>query len=386
MTAVIWNRNVVDNTILLKTSISDDGLTWIGNVVAGTGKTIGWSDGYFDRTGANAVKFWNGVATGTLTANLSGNVTGNVTGSVTAGNSDTVGWSDGYFARTAANAIKFWNGSAVGTLTSNLAGAVAAGLSDTVGWSDGYFTRTGANAAKFWNGSLTGTLTASLTGNVTGDLTGNVTGNVTGSSGSCTGNAATSSSCTGNAATATTLATARAINGVNFDGSAAITVTAAADTLTGSTLASGVTSSSLTTGGASWTVTGPIVDNASTNANSYLLARVSGLTKAFIGTTAAWGDGSGADMALGAAGVMYFYTSGSTTNSMSLDANGLVVTGSIGFGDAVFANGFVLTEHDKIGLQTPGVALLNHAGQVAAFIAADGTIYGRGVVSLAELR
>lgn len=46
-----------------------------------------------------------------------------------------------------------------------------------------------------------------------GPLTGNVTGNCSGSSGSCTGNAAT----------ATKLATARAINGTNFDGSAAIT-------------------------------------------------------------------------------------------------------------------------------------------------------------------
>ncbi len=54
---------------------------------------------------------------------------------------------------------------------------------------------------------------------------------------------------TGNAATATALATARAINGVNFDGTGAITVTAAADTLTGSTLASGVTGSSLTSVG-----------------------------------------------------------------------------------------------------------------------------------------
>lgn len=66
------------------------------------------------------------------------------------------------------------------------------------------------------------------------------TGNVSGSSGSCTGNAAT----------ATALATARAINGVNFDGTAPITVTAAASTLTGSTLASGVTGSSLTSLGA----------------------------------------------------------------------------------------------------------------------------------------
>ena len=47
-------------------------------------------------------------------------------------------------------------------------------------------------------------------------------------------------------ATATALATARAINGTDFDGTAAITVTAAAGTLTGATLNSGVTASSLT--------------------------------------------------------------------------------------------------------------------------------------------
>lgn len=49
---------------------------------------------------------------------------------------------------------------------------------------------------------------------------------------------------------AATLTTPRAINGVNFDGSAAITVTAAAGTLSGATLASGVTASSLTSLGA----------------------------------------------------------------------------------------------------------------------------------------
>jgi hypothetical protein len=70
-------------------------------------------------------------------------------------------------------------------------------------------------------------------------------------------NAITSS---GNAATATKLATARAINGVDFDGSAAITVTAAAGTLSGSTLASGVTASSLTSVG---TLTG-VTSNAAT--------------------------------------------------------------------------------------------------------------------------
>ena len=68
---------------------------------------------------------------------------------------------------------------------------------------------------------------------------------------------------TGNAATATALANARAINGVDFDGTAAITVTAAADTLTESTLASGVTASSLTSVGTltSLTVAGLITAN-----------------------------------------------------------------------------------------------------------------------------
>ena len=54
---------------------------------------------------------------------------------------------------------------------------------------------------------------------------------------------------TGNASTATTLATSRNINGVAFNGSADITITAAAGTLTGTTLNSGITSSSLTSVG-----------------------------------------------------------------------------------------------------------------------------------------
>jgi hypothetical protein len=56
---------------------------------------------------------------------------------------------------------------------------------------------------------------------------------------------------TGNAATATKLATARTINGVVFDGSGDITITSTADagTLTGTTLKSTVTGSSLTSVG-----------------------------------------------------------------------------------------------------------------------------------------
>ena len=56
-------------------------------------------------------------------------------------------------------------------------------------------------------------------------------------------------STTGNAATATKLAATKNINGVAFDGSASINIDADANTLTGSTLASNITSSSLTSVG-----------------------------------------------------------------------------------------------------------------------------------------
>jgi hypothetical protein len=68
---------------------------------------------------------------------------------------------------------------------------------------------------------------------------------------------------------AATLTTPRGINGVNFDGSADITVTAAAGTLSGNTLASGVTASSLTSVG---TLTGLTTAGATINTNALRLA------------------------------------------------------------------------------------------------------------------
>jgi len=77
---------------------------------------------------------------------------------------------------------------------------------------------------------------------------------------------------TGNAATATALATTRAINGVNFDGSAAITVTAAAGTLSGDTLKSTVVTSSLTAVGTIatgvWAATDVAVAHGGTGAST----------------------------------------------------------------------------------------------------------------------
>jgi hypothetical protein len=108
------------------------------------------------------------------------------------------------------------------------------------------------NAATVTNGVYTtdtGTVTNTmLAGSIANDKLVNSSITINGSL-TALGGSVTISTITGNAGTATKLATARAINGVDFDGSAAITVAAAAGTLTGTTLASGVTASSLTSVG-----------------------------------------------------------------------------------------------------------------------------------------
>jgi hypothetical protein len=116
----------------------------------------------------------------------------------------------------------------------------------------GIQTSVSGNAGTVTNGVYTtdtGTVTNTmLAGSIANNKLANSSITINGSS-TALGGSVTISTITGNAGTATKLATARAINGVDFDGSAAITVTAAAGTLTGNTLASGVTASSLTSVG-----------------------------------------------------------------------------------------------------------------------------------------
>ena len=87
-------------------------------------------------------------------------------------------------------------------------------------------------------------------GTITATFVGNLTGNVTATSGTSRFNIVEASefigaSLSGNANSATQLATARRINGVSFNGTGDITITAAAGTLTGDTLNFTVTDSSL---------------------------------------------------------------------------------------------------------------------------------------------
>ena len=149
--------------------------------------------------------------------------------------------------------------------------ARAIGAANSVGLSDGtkptwaanlpYVTLPTGNGS--WDTGAATTITIARNLTVTGTLTGTLTGSIT-----------------GNAATATALQTARAINGVNFDGTAPITVTAAAGTLTGTVLASTVVTSSLTTVGTlgSLTVTGLITANGG-------ITVASGQTLALAGAT-----------------------------------------------------------------------------------------------------
>jgi hypothetical protein len=85
---------------------------------------------------------------------------------------------------------------------------------------------------------------------ITADLIGDVTGNVTAVSGTSTfdviqANSFIGNIISGNAFSATKLETARSINGVSFDGTSNITITSAANTLTGDVLSPSVLYSSL---------------------------------------------------------------------------------------------------------------------------------------------
>lgn len=142
----------------------------------------------------------------------------------------------------------------------------------------------------------------------------------------------------GNAATATQLLTARNINGVSFDGTGNITITAAAGTLTGATLASGVTASSLTSVGTltDLTVTNAIVGSVTGSAATLTTPRN-------INGTAF--DGSANITVTSAAGTLTGTTLNSSVVTSSLTSVGTLtslttsgqITSSLATGTAPFA-------------------------------------------------
>jgi hypothetical protein len=119
----------------------------------------------------------------------------------------------------------------------------------------------------------------------------------------------------GNAGTATALQNARTINGTNFDGTANITVTAAAGTLTGATLNSGVTASSLTSFGSTPTLITPVIGAATGTSLT---------TTGFVGSTGTAGIG----YATGAGGTVTQATSKTTGVTLNKTSGQITMNGA----------------------------------------------------------
>lgn len=166
--------------------------------------------------------------------------------------------------------------------------------------------------------------------------------NITGTASNVTGtvaNATTAASCSGNSLTATTLQNARTINGVSFNGSANITVAAAAGTLTGTALASGVISSSLTSVGtlSSLATSGAALLNGSaqiSGSNTALGIAYSGATTQFGITLKPAADNSTVMNVFNAAGTA---VGSITQSSTAISFNGNATSSSSCSGNAATA-------------------------------------------------
>lgn len=205
---------------------------------------------------------------------------------------------------------------------------------------------------------------------------------------------------TGNASTATALATPRAINGVNFDGTGPITVTAAAGTLTGATLNATVTASSLTSVGvlASPHMTTAVIDSGGLTITSgtAALQAVTGTTGSFSSTLSSTGDfavatnkftvaaASGNTLVAGTLGVtgaaMFAAVSGTSgTFSGAVSATGGLSSAS---GLTVSAGGSLLTTVTASGLITGSAGLTISSGTSALQATTTTTLATTGAIGV----
>lgn len=161
----------------------------------------------------------------------------------------------------------------------------------------------------------------------------------------------------GNAASATKLFSSVNINGVAFDGSAAITVAAAASTLTGNTLASGVLSSSLTSIGTltnlsvTNTISGSVSGNAGTVTNGVYTTSTGVVTNAMLAGSIANNKltnnsvtFNGVTVALG--------SSGSITTDIPVATASVLGAVIIGSGIDITAGGTISVDTDLIATRT----------------------------------
>ena len=198
-------------------TILSGGNVGIGTVSPGSKLTVDSgdiriSDNYGIGAGAGAQGIYNGTSQFIrfdTASNEQLRITS--TGAISFGATGTAYGTTGQVLTSQGNTTPIWR--TYSTLTLNTSGTGLSGSTTYTPAGAATFTvtsnATSANTvsaivARDGSGNFSaGTITATT---FSGSLTGNVTGNVSGSSGSCTGNAATSSSCSGNAATATTAA------------------------------------------------------------------------------------------------------------------------------------------------------------------------------------
>jgi len=257
---------------------------------------------------------------GTITGTFSGNITGALTG-----NADT--------ATALATARTIGGVSFDGTANINLAGVNAAGNQDTSGTA-ALATEVTVTANNSTDETVYPLFVDGATGSQGAETDTGLTYNPS------TGRLTSSSfggAFIGNADTATKLYSTVNINGVAFDGSAAITVAAAGSTLTGSTLASSITGSSLTSlgtltsltvsGAIAMTGTGAIDVAAGTTAErpgspSAGMFRYNSQTTKFEGYTTGWGAIGGGGGATGGGSDEVFVENDQTvTTSYTLGTN-----------------------------------------------------------------
>jgi hypothetical protein len=321
--------------------VSFDGSAAITVVTAGTGVTVS----------GTAVSIGQAVATSSnVTFNdltVAGNLT--VSGTTTSINTTTLNVAD--LNVTVANG-------AATAAAANGAGLTVAGPATPA-------TLTYTSADDRWN--FNKSLNATLVGNVTGNVTG------------------TSGSTTGNAATATTLATARAIQGVSFDGSAAITVVTAGTgisvsgtavstsaipnaSLTNSTITIGSTSTAL---GATSTTLAGLTSVTSTTFVGALTGNASTATSATSATTAGTVT-TAAQTAITSVGTLTGLTSSgavsitNSTASSSKTTGALIVTGGVGVSGAMYVGGEITAYASDAALKTNVEVIENALEKVEA--------------------
>lgn len=221
--------------------------------------------------------------------------------------------------------------------------------------------KTGTGTAVFNNGPTLNNPT------ITGSITGNITGN---------------------ASTATALQTGRNINGVLFNGTADVTVPAAAGTLTGSTLASGVTASSLTSVGTlgSLTVTNPINGSVTGNAaTATLAAQATAMSTAGTTTTVLHGNASGAPtygaVALGSdvSGALPVANGGTGQTTANAGLNALLPTQTGNSGKVLQTDGSNTSWQTASGGTVTSVGV---SGGTTGLTTSGGPVTGSGTITL----